>query len=68
MGYLVIDAEGHYGDYATVYAAAPTLTDLPRKYLSRRAMSIRIVSDGGYPKEPGSVIHSQFAGHYRTAP
>ncbi len=63
MGYLVIDAEGYYGDYATVYAAAKALNDLPRKYA--RSRNTRVVSDGGFPRAPGAKIHRQDAGQYR---
>ncbi len=62
MGYLVIDAEGYYGDYATVYAAADDLAGIPRKYV--RSRSTRVVSDGGYACDVGDRIHRADASHY----
>ena len=65
MGYLVIDAEGYYGDYATVYVAVASLGDIPRKYA--RSQSTRVVSDGDWAHQVGQKIHRQDAGGYRTA-
>lgn len=65
MGIMVIDAEGYYGDYATVYAVAPTKDLLPKKW-QNTGKQYRIVGDGGFPRDIGSTIHRAFAVHYRT--
>lgn len=65
MGIMIIDAEGWYGDYATVYATASTKSQLPKKWQTP-GKQYRIVNDGGFPRDVGTRIHRQFAGHYRT--
>jgi hypothetical protein len=66
MGVLVIDAEGYYGDFAMVYAAADSREQLPGKW-RKPGRNYRIVEDGGYPREVGTKIHRQFAPSYKSA-
>ena len=65
LRYIIIDAEGYYGDYATVYSSHATLKEARRK-LGRRH-DRRIVTDGGWnaTHQPGNLIHRQFAPQYR---
>ena len=64
--YIVMDAPGYYGTYATVYSRHAILQQAIRT-AKRLGKSVMVSTDGGWSAthQPGSQIHRQFAGSYR---
>ena len=61
MTYIIIDAEGYYGNYAVVYSSHPTLDEARQKLGRRRDR--RVVLDA---HQKGDLIHRQFASRLST--
>jgi hypothetical protein len=63
--YIVMDAEGHYGNYCQIYSSHDRLEDALRR--RGRKQHLKVCDDGGWnaTHQRGSMIHRQFARGYR---
>lgn len=66
MAYIIMTAQGCYGEYATVYSRHDTLEDAVKEW--RRNRRRMISTDGGYAEthQPGCQIHREFASRYEN--
>ena len=60
--YIVIDAPGCYGDWATIYSSHTTLKAALKA--AGGDARLMVASDGGFPHQKGRRIHRDFAGRY----
>lgn len=64
--YIIMDAPGCYGTYATVYGSYETLASARAAHKGNKRKII--TTDGGWrtTHQPGSLIHREFAVQYKS--